>query len=379
MMIKVDKKYKFFSAFDPKTGFYVRSGVIENNKDTGIDPFMASYPELIDVGIMGHCVHGKLGLCLKAGVQCYQSGRTKSQPNMSFDNFRKIIDESKGKTFQVALGGRGDPDQHEDFEKILVYSRLNGVVPNYTSSGLGFKERIVALSKEYCGAVAISWYRSEYTLKSIEMLIKAGVKTNIHYVLGQNTIDEAIERLENNGFPEGVNAIIFLLHKPVGLGKEENVLKVNDPRVRRFFEVIDTKTFPFRIGFDACSVPGLIHFTRNIDRNSFDTCEAARWSMYISPDMKALPCSFDQDMKWAYDISHDTIENAWNSSLFEEFREHFRTSCPTCKDRAVCLGGCPIKKQIVLCERKEKCRPESMKFKNKEEMNDNNDGNGRKN
>lgn len=64
-----DKKYRFRSAFDTKTGAYVRTGVLdENGRDTGVDPFMASYPHLIDVGIMGHCIHGKTGLCAKAGI-----------------------------------------------------------------------------------------------------------------------------------------------------------------------------------------------------------------------------------------------------------------------------------------------------------------------
>ena len=59
-----DKKYHFKSAFDTNSGAYVRTGVLdENGKDTGVDPFMASYPHLIDVGIMGHCIHGKTGLC----------------------------------------------------------------------------------------------------------------------------------------------------------------------------------------------------------------------------------------------------------------------------------------------------------------------------
>ena len=43
MIRKVDKKNRFVSMFDPKTGFYVRSGVMdENGKDTGVDPFMCS-------------------------------------------------------------------------------------------------------------------------------------------------------------------------------------------------------------------------------------------------------------------------------------------------------------------------------------------------
>ena len=52
MIKKIDKKNKFVSMFNPNTGFYMRSGVIENGKDTGVDPFMTSFPELLDIGVM---------------------------------------------------------------------------------------------------------------------------------------------------------------------------------------------------------------------------------------------------------------------------------------------------------------------------------------
>lgn len=351
MITKVDKKNRFVSQFNPKTGFYVRSGVIdENGKDTGVDPFMTSYPELIDVGVMGHCVHGSSGLCYKSGVQCYQNGLKTNVPNMSLKDFKRIVDECKGKTFQLALGGRGDVDQHENFEEILAYCRENNIVPNFTSSGLGFTPNIVDICKKYCGAVAISWYRQEHTYKAIKMLLDAGIKTNIHYVLGNNSIDEAIKRLKNNDFPKGINAIIFLLHKPVGLGQQSNVLKYDDNRLKEFFAIIDSGEFNFKIGFDSCTVPALINFTHNINEDSFDTCEGGRWSMYITSDMKALPCSFDnQEMKWAYDISNDTIQNAWDSEQFDDFRNHFRKSCPGCARQMECRGGCPIRREIVLC------------------------------
>jgi len=356
MIKKIDKKNNFISMFDSKTGFYVRTGVINSEgKDTGTDPFMTTYPELIDVGIMGHCIHGASGLCIKSGVQCYQNGLKTKNPNMTLDNFKKIVDECKGKTYQLALGGRGDVDQHENFEEIVKYCRDNNVVPNFTSSGLGFTDDIIKVCKEYCGAVAISWYRQEHTLRAIDMLIKAEIKTNIHYVLGNNSIDEAIERLKTNGFPKGINAIIFLLHKPVGMGKEDNVLNINDDKVKEFYNIIDNNTFDFKIGFDSCNVPALVNLTKNLNQDSFDTCEAGRWSAYITSDMKMLPCSFDnQEMRWAYDISTDSIQNAWNSPQFETFRSYFKNSCVSCKDRLSCLGGCPIKRQIVLCERKEK-------------------------
>lgn len=356
MIKKIDHKNRFVLLFNPKTGFYVRSGVIdENGKDSGVDPFMTAYPELIDVGVMGHCVHGASGLCIKSGVQCYQNGLKTKVPNMTLDNFKHIVDECKGKTFQLALGGRGDVDQHENFADILAYCRANDIVPNFTSSGLGFTNDIVQTCKQYCGAVAISWYRQEHTLRAIQMLLDAGVKTNIHYVLGNNSIDEAIERLKSNDFPAGINAVIFLLHKPVGLGCEGNVLQIGDSRVKEFFSIVDSQHFDFKIGFDSCSIPAVLNLTEKIDHDSVDTCEGGRWSMYITSDMKALPCSFDnQEMRWAYDIENDSIQNAWNSPQFEDFRNHFRTACPDCQRRNACMGGCPIRPQIVLCDHPEK-------------------------
>lgn len=41
----IDKKNRFVELFDPNTGFYIRSGVIDaEGKDTGVDPFMRCFP-----------------------------------------------------------------------------------------------------------------------------------------------------------------------------------------------------------------------------------------------------------------------------------------------------------------------------------------------
>lgn len=437
-----DKKNSFKEFFNSQNGMYVRTGILdENGKDTNVDPFMRCFPGLIDIGIMGHCVHGKSGLCAKSGIQCYQNGLKTYEPNMSLNNFKKIVDECKGKCFQFALGGRGDVDQHENFEEILQYCSQNDIVPNFTTSGLGMTDEIAKICKKYCGAVAVSMYSrldsvvpdlairklgfdeeskayasleevpafftfgntnsncyfdapqyivngkefgweephhfvfnnkpqryeifrvynevtansANYTMNAVKMLLENGVKTNIHYVLSNATIEEAIIRLKHNGFPAGINAVIFLLHKPVGLGKEDNVLDFNDNRVKEFFNLIDNNKFDFKIGFDSCTVPAIINFTNNISENSLDSCEGGRFSMYITSDMKALPCSFDnQELKWAVDISESSIQSAWDSEEFNEFRSHFTNSCANCKDRHMCYGGCPIRRQIVLCNRTEK-------------------------
>lgn len=344
-----DKKYRFKSAFDTETGAYVRTGVLdEKGKDTGADPFMASYPHLIDVGIMGHCIHGKTGLCAKAGIGCYQSGMLVEQPNMSVEDFRWIARQSKGRCNQFALGGRGDPDQHEQFEEILQICRENMLVPNFTTSGYGMTPEIAKLCKLYCGAVAVSWYRSEYTLKAIQMLLQAGVKTNIHYVLGNNSMDEAIERLRKNDFPEGINAVIFLLHKPAGQGTKANMLKADDPRVAAFFAEVEKRHF-FKVGMDSCNVPGAINFCKTVRSESLDTCEGGRYSCYIGADMNMVPCSFDQEKRYQVSLREMTIEEAWNSEAFEHFRNRMRGACPDCEKRELCMGGCPLMPEIVFC------------------------------
>ena len=65
---RVDLRQHFVSAFHQTNGTYIRSSVIREGKETDEEPFMASFPHLIDVGIMGHCIHGKTGLCRAAGI-----------------------------------------------------------------------------------------------------------------------------------------------------------------------------------------------------------------------------------------------------------------------------------------------------------------------
>lgn len=434
-MIRIinDKTYHFTSIFNDKTGEYIR-GI-----DRTDDPFMAEYPHLIDVGLMGHCEHGRSGLCMKAGIKCYQDGLHVNKPNMTFENYKKIVDWSEGRLFEIALGGAGDPDMHKNFEEVLKYTREHGIIPNFTTSGLGMTPEKAAICKTYCGAVAVSMYSRisdisfiamrertkeeektpyenidnipiifnlkntnkncyidepnyvinnkvfkweylhhiseedlngkyelyrvyeekqgpNYTINAIQELLKAGVKTNIHYVVSNTTIDEAILRLKYNGFPEGINAVVFLLHKPVGLGTKDDILNINDPRVEEFFELVDAGNFPFKVGFDSCSIPGVLKWSKNIDTCSIDTCEGSRFSMYITSDMKALPCSFDnQEQKYAFQLSDGTtIQDAWNSNEFESFRKYLKNSCPNCKNRALCMGGCPLQNSIVLCNNKER-------------------------
>lgn len=352
--MRSNKEENYMSFFNPNTGQYMRTGVLKDGKDTGIDPFMASFPELLDVGIMGHCIHGKKGLCIQAGVECYQNGLEACAPNMRLEDFKLIVEQCREKTYQIALGGCGDPDQHESFEEILKECTINNIVPNFTTSGYGMNQQLAEISANYCGAVAVSWYRSEYTLKAIQLLHQAGVKTNIHYVLNTESIKEALFLLKNKRFPKVVNAVIFLLHKPIGLGSEEKIITKDNGAFSEFLDYVTKGKHDLKIGFDSCTVPMLMNNIGNIDVDCLDTCESARWSAYITPDMKMLPCSFDnQAQRWAVDLRTYSILEAWNSQMFENFRNYLKDACPECSRRNLCMGGCPICPQINICENKE--------------------------
>lgn len=347
---RIVDKGGFISAFNDENGDYIRSGILdEAGIDTGEDAFMADFPQLLDIGIMGYCIHGLSGLCSSCGIECYQSGGQINLPNMKFEDFQSIISQCAGRTFQVALGGRGDPEMHDNFHDILACCRHNGIVPNITTSGYGLDKAKVDSIVKYCGAAAVSWYKTAYTHRAINMLLERGVTTNIHFVLGNNNISEAIQLLAENKILEGISRIVFLLHKPVGQGSNDRVINYKNPLLQEFFRLISQPIIVDRIGFDSCLVPGIVSHCPSIPYETFDACEAGRFSAYIGPELNMTPCSFEKSTVYEESLYLKSIYGIWHGDKFKTFREMFLTRCRSCKEVAHCLGGCPIKDEINLC------------------------------
>ena len=357
MIYYKDNKYSFVELFNDETGTLIRSNVLDNGIETERLPPMRSFPELIDIGIMGACDAGKSGLCKNAGVDCYQSGMISHEKNMSFDDYASIIAQCKGRTFQIALGGAGDPNKHEAFEEILHITRENRIVPNYTTSGYGLTDREIELTRKYCGAVAVSYYSKldEYgnencpaTISAIERFVAKGCVTNVHYVLSKKSIKEAVYRVKNGAFPSGINAVIFLLYKPVGIASQEYVLDYANPDYLELLRLVTSVSCNWKYGFDTCQSPAIYKYASNIATVSIEFCEAARFSMYINSKCLAFPCSFGiDDYSLSVDLNCHTLQEAWYSENFSKFRKQQVEKCVHCNSD-ICRN-CGLALTMNLC------------------------------
>lgn len=318
---KIYSNDEYYINFDMQSGYEVMSGVKGNP-----DPFSLVFPSLLDIGIKGSCPN-------KCEF-CYQGD--KQEPDMSLEDFKTIIDQTKDHTMQVALGGRGDPETHKDFEEILKYCRDNYVVPNYTTSGQRMTSDHLLLSKKYTGAVAVSYYptlKKNYYDITKEM-IERGIKTNMHIIFYKPYEEDIFEFLSTGQYglrvPEGLNAIIFLLYKPAGKACLKPELVPSNESIKRFLDLIlhyTNKVYPetkIKIGVDSCLACRMIPFAnfKKLDQTSIDVCESARMSAYITPSMKLMPCSFGYEEIHGVSLKNATIRDVWtNNRLFINFRK----------------------------------------------------------
>jgi MoaA/NifB/PqqE/SkfB family radical SAM enzyme len=314
---------KYELLFNEITGFEILRGI------NGFpDPFSLELPSLLDIGIMGTC-QNKCKFCYQGHI---------NRPNMKLDDFKKIIDQTKHHVSQVALGGRGDPNKHENFKEILVYCRENKVAPNYTTSGINLTKEEIESSK-LCGAIGVSDYGKDHTFKAINDLIEAGIKVCIHLIYSKESHDKVIQILNGNDVWNGkVNidklfSVLFLLFKPQGSGKNLD-WSPTGMQLKEFSKHIFKPKSKFLVGIDSCLVNKVLYYEQpdKIQSLSIDTCEGARQSAYITPDMKMMPCSFANPEFFAIDITENQdIYNIWNhSQIFNKFRNQLLTNPRKC-------------------------------------------------
>ena len=186
--------------FNQQTGFFMRC------EDEGYpEPVWSKHgPELLDISISNYCEKG----C----DFCYRSS-SRTGKHISLADYNYLLKQATGMgVFQIAIGG-GNPNQHPNFIKILETTIEAGIVPSYTTNGDGLTEEILEATAKYCGAMAVSFYPSnsfDYYKVLFRKIRDKGIKTNLHVIISNETID-ALEKLLSIA-PEWlgyINAVVF--------------------------------------------------------------------------------------------------------------------------------------------------------------------------
>lgn len=335
LMIRKYPESDYVILFDRSSGAFLRLGQSEGS------PFYnVKTPELLDISITNYCERG----C----SFCYRSSNINGK-HMDLEEYIRLVKEAQQLgVLQIALGG-GNPNQHPDFIDILRVTKEHSIIPSYTTNGQGMSDEIYKATKEYCGALAVSWY-PPYTdaLEIIEKSIENNIKINIHFMLNQSTLKEAISLLHNESILKEINAVVFLNYKPIH--SSSDLCLVDDENLNEFFNTVK-ETKNCKIGFDSCMISFLAKLSESIKMETIDFCEAARFSAFISEESIMYPCSFMCDTSFrGVDLKKFSIQEAWkNSNIFTQTRKALKhpelqkypiSKCRYCEQYDFCHGGC---------------------------------------
>jgi hypothetical protein len=348
---KIGRSSDYNFNFDKQTGYFERWGVTKED-----DPQLCEYgPEIADIEISSvineedRVPDGMLvtkGCCKgrnSCGIFCYKkNGDGNRQIHMSLDTLKSILDKTPQTLTQIAYG-ICDIDSHPQFFEILEETRRRGIIPNFTTSGIGVTKEIAEKVAKICGAVAVSVnsQRLAISLRAVQLFNESSntLQTNIHYMLSEQTYDDAFTIIDEvSHLPLFKGAVVFLAYKPKQPNQPFTTLKDVD-KYKKLIEYCHSKGV--RVGFDSCSCP-LYMKTINGEPNEdklaqyAEKCEANLHSLYINCKGEFYPCSFSEGMgKWESGINLKNIldfNEIWHDNRVVEWRNHLLK----------CDRNCPI-------------------------------------
>ena len=340
LIIKNHFEQHYRTLFHQGSGFFVRK------EDEGYpEPtWSADGPELIDLSITSYCQ--------RSCSFCYREANATNYRHLSVEDISSVIEQAKDcGTLQIALGG-GNPNEHPRFVEIVKLIREYGIVPSYTTNGDGINDSVLKATADFCGAMAVSVYTpydKTYYEKILRRIRSYGIKINLHAIIRNDTLDIWADWLLNPPtFIDCVNAVVFLNYKPIG--KCGDYFVPSDKiKIEKFFRAAnDCKCV--KVGFDSCSISGIVQWM-NVPEVLIESCEASRFSCFISEDLKMYPCSFMVGKDWYGDLRTQSLIEIWqNNPYFCKYRENvLPLRCQNCLHSTVCKGGCKFLEQINFC------------------------------
>jgi radical SAM protein with 4Fe4S-binding SPASM domain len=358
-IIREDSEVKYLSSpdyhymFNKENGMFARWGkTVEDN------PLYSPFgPEIMDIEIV------KGGYCSGQCSFCYKCNNLGTEFHyMTLEEMRIILSKLPKTITQIAYGIT-DIVSNRDFWNILRVTKEAGIIPNYTTNGNGVTEHIAALTKQYCGAVAVSLINKETSYSAIKMFTDVGMKqVNIHYMLSDETLEEAfnvVDDMQNRFELKEMNAIVFLSYKHKNQDSPFHAVK-NIADYKRLIKYCLERKIKF--GFDSCSA-GMAMKALEDEPNfkeiaeSIDPCESGLFSLYMDTYGKIYPCSFVEDTNHFIcaildEEVKDFEKDVWYHPKMVEWRDKLiksSSSCINCKLSSMCRS-CPEYETLHVCK-----------------------------
>jgi hypothetical protein len=280
---------------------------------------------------------------------------------MSIFTFKELMRKIPNNLTQIAFG-IGDIDANPDLQKIILYTRELGIVPNITINGYRMTGGWYNFLSTNCGAVAVSQYEDDVCFDAVNKLTDLGMKqVNIHKVLTKETYDscfDLISKAKTDSRLKNLNAVVFLALKKKGLGKNVEGLG----SIEKFKKLVEYAfENKIKIGFDSCSAPNFLKaMEEKEDIKKYITvmepCESGLFSFYGNVKGEYFPCSFMEGVgEWKSGIDgiyiKDFIGEVWFNEKLVSWREKLLSSSKKCNcNLKKFCRSCPVYSETSFCK-----------------------------
>lgn len=320
---KVVKGKNYNSLFRKTDGFFARWGARSEDDP----PFSPIGPEILDIEIS---VNG----CPNGCRFCYKNNKATAPTNMSLDTFKRILAAMPKALTQIAFGITG-VQTNPDFIPMMRHCRNQGIIPNFTLSGIDLTDAIAKECASLIGAVAVSAYQSDKTVcyDTVKKFTDLGIKqTNIHLMVSKETLPfvyEVLEDRQKDARLANMNAIVFLGLKPKGRARGEFHPISTDEYAKLIDYCFEHKLM---IGFDSCSAPKFEMAVKASDMTDerkqsliecSESCESSLFSAYINVNGQYCHCSFaeGEGQQIMLPVQDDFLKSVWYHPEVMAFRK----------------------------------------------------------
>ncbi len=287
---------------------------------------------------------------------CYNA-RLRSYPELSTDDWKKIIDRLWDLSIPHLIFTGGEPTLRKDLPELIAYAESIGQITGLNTNGRKLSDssyvgQLVEAGLDHLQITVESHNPAVHdkmvNLKGAWQQTISGVKNALNSSLfvmtnttmlkhNQDSMGETLDFLAELGVPTiGLNALIYSGRgKDVGTGLSEEELKPLLVLAQEKIQLTGQKLIWY--------TPTLYCHLNPLDMNlGIKGCTAALYNMCVEPDGGVIPCQSYYNQLG--NILNDSWKSIWEHDLAIELRErhYVPEECNTCSLLEECGAGCPL-------------------------------------